>query len=85
MHIILTGATGLVGTTALTVMLKDPGVHKITILSRQPVPQAEGHKKVEVIIQEDLAVYSDETLEKLKGAHGCIWAVGPPLISVSRE
>ncbi|GJN68117.1 hypothetical protein PLICBS_002160 [Purpureocillium lilacinum] len=84
MHIILTG-TGLVGAIALDAMLQESSIDKITIISRKPVPQAEGQSKVEVIIQEDLSTYSDETLAKLKGAHGCIWTAGPPLMAVTRQ
>uniref|UniRef100_A0A0L0MYM9 NAD(P)-binding domain-containing protein n=1 Tax=Tolypocladium ophioglossoides (strain CBS 100239) TaxID=1163406 RepID=A0A0L0MYM9_TOLOC len=84
MHIILTG-TGLVGAIALDAMLNDEAIDKITIVSRKPVPQAEGQAKVTVIVQKDLAVYSDEILEKLKGAHGCIWTAGPPLMAVTRQ
>lgn len=83
MHIILTG-TGLVGALALNELLQEAAVTKITIISRKPVPQAEGHDKVVVIIQPDLGNYSEETLESLRGAHGCIWTVGPPLASVTR-
>lgn len=84
MHIILTGS-GLVGAVALDALLKDDHVDRITIISRRPVPQADGHPSVTVLLQEDLAVYSDETLSKLKGAKGCIWTVGPPLMSVTKE
>jgi uncharacterized protein YbjT (DUF2867 family) len=83
MHIILTGS-GLVGAVALDTLLQEPAVTKVTIISRKPVPQADGHAKVVVIVQEDLGVYSEETLEKLRGAKGCIWTVGPPYSSVSR-
>ncbi|RFU80505.1 nucleoside-diphosphate-sugar epimerase [Trichoderma arundinaceum] len=85
MHIILTGATGLVGSIALERMICDESIDKVTILSRKPVPQADGHAKVTVIIHEDLAVYDEKTLAQLKGANGCIWAVGPPAMSVTKE
>lgn len=85
MHLILTGATGLIGSIVLATMLDDPAVTKISIISRKPVPQADGRAKAEVIIQEDVAKYDAATLAKLKGAHGCVWALGPPLMSVTRE
>ncbi|KAF4311781.1 putative nucleoside-diphosphate-sugar epimerase protein [Botryosphaeria dothidea] len=85
MHLILTGATGLIGSIVLATMLDDPAVTKISIISRKPVPQADGRAKAEVIIQEDVAKYDAATLAKLKGAHGCVWALGPPLMSVTRD
>ncbi|KAG9258287.1 uncharacterized protein F5Z01DRAFT_645577 [Emericellopsis atlantica] len=83
MHIILTG-TGLVGACALDFLLQEDAVTRVTIISRRAVPQAEGHDKVTVLIQEDLGRYSPETLQRLSGAHGCIWTVGPPQASVTR-
>ena len=85
MHLILTGATGLVGAACLDIMLKDPAITKISILSRKPVVQADGHAKADVIIHNDMAVYDAETLEKLKGAEGCVWAIGPSVIAVGKE
>ncbi|KAI6258693.1 hypothetical protein MCOR19_004926 [Pyricularia oryzae] len=85
MHVILTGATGFVGSIALDVMLNDDAVTKVTIISRKEVKQAEGQAKVNVILQDDLSKYDDATLAKLKGASGCVWALGPPYMSVSKE
>ncbi|PHH66027.1 hypothetical protein CDD81_552 [Ophiocordyceps australis] len=84
MHIILTGATGLVGSIALDILLSDETVDQVTILSRRSVPQADGHDKAQVIIHDDLAVYDEHVLAKLRGAHACIWAVGPPYMAVSK-
>ncbi|KUJ15953.1 uncharacterized protein LY89DRAFT_587662 [Mollisia scopiformis] len=76
MHLILTGATGLVGSAVLHTMLTTPSVSKISILSRRPVTQAEGHEKAQVIIQKDFSVYEKGVLEELKDAHGVVWALG---------
>lgn len=76
MHIILTGATGLIGSAALDILLQDPEVTKISILSRSPVPQAWSHAKAEAIYVKDFASYSPELLRQLKDAHGCVWALG---------
>ncbi|KAI9787992.1 MAG: hypothetical protein M1816_007296 [Peltula sp. TS41687] len=85
MHIILTGATGLVGGACLRVMLTSPTVSKISILSRRPVPQAEGHSKCEVIIHQDFESYDSAVMKKLEGAHGCIWALGIGQNKVSKR
>ncbi len=76
MHLILTGATGLVGSACLQHMLTTQAVTTVSILSRRPVPQAEGHEKVHVIIHKDFNNYPPEVLEKLRGAEGCVWALG---------
>ena len=85
MHLILTGATGFVGSAALDIMLNNPAVTRISILSRRPVKQAEGHEKAVVILKEDMSEYSQEILDRLRGAHGCVWAMGPPLMSVKNR
>jgi len=83
MHLILTGATGLVGSAALQHMLALETVTKVSILSRRPVAMAEGHPKVNTIIHKDFSTYPPEILEQLKGAEGCVWAQGISIISVS--
>lgn len=76
MHIILTGATGLIGSAALDILLHDSQVTKISILSRSPVSQAWGHEKVDLIHVKDFASYSPELLRRLEDAHGVVWALG---------
>jgi NAD dependent epimerase/dehydratase family enzyme len=76
MHLILTGATGLVGSAVLHQMLTTPSVSKISILSRRPVAQAEGHEKAKVFIQKDFSNYEKNVLDELRDAHGVVWAQG---------
>jgi uncharacterized protein YbjT (DUF2867 family) len=87
MHLILTGATGLVGSAVLSHMLSLPAgqIDRISILSRMPVPMADGHAHVNVIMHNDFSIYPQELLEQLKGAEGCVWAIGIPISMVSRE
>jgi uncharacterized protein YbjT (DUF2867 family) len=85
MHLILTGATGLVGSGVLHQMINSSNITTISVLSRRPVPQAEGHEKVKVIIQKDFNSYPNELLEKLNGAEGCVWAQGISITQVTRE
>lgn len=76
-HLILTGATGLVGSGVLQQMLANDAVSRISILSRRPVKMAEGHEaKAKVIIHKDFKDYEQALLEELKGAQGCVWALG---------
>lgn len=85
MHLILTGATGLVGSGVLHYMINAAEVTAVSVLSRRPVPQAEGHEKVKVIIHDDFNSYPTELLEQLRGAEGCVWAQGISITKVTRE
>lgn len=85
MHLILTGATGLVGTAALHHLLSAPSVTKVTILSRRPVPLAANNPKVTTIIHEDYTSYPPALLADLKGAQACIWALGVSINDVPKE
>ncbi|KAH8688288.1 hypothetical protein BGZ61DRAFT_453023 [Ilyonectria robusta] len=78
MHVILTGATGLVGSAALDAMIKTKDITKISILSRRPVPMAEEAKdpRINVILQSEFDKYDSELLKQLQGAKGCVWALG---------
>jgi hypothetical protein len=84
MHLVLTGATGLVGSAVLQQMLVTPSVSKVSILSRRPVAQVEGHSKARVIIHKDYATYPPELLNQLKDVDGVVWAQGISSISVSK-
>ncbi|KAJ5215041.1 hypothetical protein N7468_010720 [Penicillium chermesinum] len=87
MRLILTGATGLVGSGVLNHILNlPPGeVSRLFILSRSPVPMAENKPNVTVIEHKDFNEYSPELLEQLRGADGCIWAQGISQSQVSKE
>jgi uncharacterized protein YbjT (DUF2867 family) len=84
MHLVLTGATGLVGSAVLQQMLVSPTVSKVSILSRRPVAQAEGQEKVKVIIHKNYAEYPKEVLEQLKDVDGVVWAQGISSTLVSK-
>ncbi len=84
-HLILTGATGLVGSAVLHHMINTPAVTKVSVLSRRPVTQAEGHEKVKVIIHKDYTTYPSEILAQLKDAEGVVWAQGISSTQVNKE
>lgn len=75
-HIILTGATGLVGSAVLAQLLSSASITRVSILSRKPVAAATGHAKAKVILQSDFSSYPPSILDQLQGADGCIWALG---------
>ena len=85
MHLILTGATGLVGSGVLDAMLKSEEITKISILSRRPVPMAANDTRVNVIIHTDFEEYSSEVLDELKAARGVVWALGTSQLKVTKE
>lgn len=85
MHLILTGATGLVGSSVLHAMLSTPTITKISILSRSPVPMASGHIKADVIIHKDYEQYPAELMERFKNVEGCVWAQGTSQMKVEEE
>ena len=85
MHLILTGATGLVGSSVLDAMLKSKDITKISILSRRPVPLAEKNPKVNTIIHKDFSNYEPHVLEQLQGANGVVWALGISQLKVTPE
>lgn len=85
MHLILTGATGLVGSAVLQTMLTTPAITKISILSRRPVAQAEGHEKAHVIIHKDFGSYDSALMQELKSAKGVVWAQGKSAIGMAKE
>ncbi|KAM0420477.1 hypothetical protein ACHAPT_011771 [Fusarium lateritium] len=85
MHLILTGATGLVGSGVLDAMLKSKEITKISILSRRPVPLAADDPRTDVIIHKDFRNYDPELLSKLQGANGVVWALGISQLKVTTE
>ncbi|KAL6861144.1 hypothetical protein J3F83DRAFT_762965 [Trichoderma novae-zelandiae] len=87
MHLILTGATGLVGSGVLDAMIKDASIAKISILSRRPVPMADDARdpRIKVIIHNDFEQYDSSVLGQLKDAHGCVWALGISQSKVTKD
>lgn len=87
MHLILTGATGLVGSGVLDAMVKMNEITKISILSRRPVKFAEDLKdpRINVVINKDFENYDPAVLSQLKDATGCVWALGISQTQVDKE
>ena len=76
MHLILTGATGLIGSGVLDAMVRMKEVTKISIISRRPVKMADDAKdpRINVIIHKNFESYDAELLDKVRDATGCVWA-----------
>lgn len=98
MHLILTGATGLVGTSVLahvlsTAQTQSPRrITHLSILTRTPqIPYLQRHPasspslKIDIIEHKDFTTYSPDLLEKLRGADGVVWALGVSQNDVKTE
>ncbi|KAF9447708.1 hypothetical protein P691DRAFT_801893 [Macrolepiota fuliginosa MF-IS2] len=89
MHIILTGATGTVGSAVLRQCLTSPNVTKLSILSRREFALPTGDNlntsKAEIIVHANYTEYPSELLDKLKGGDSCIWAQGISQSQVSKD
>lgn len=84
-HIILTGATGLVGSAVLAQLLHSTTIARVSILSRRPIAATEGHKKANVIIQSDYSSYPQSVVDQLQDADGCIWAQGKSSLGMTEK
>jgi nucleoside-diphosphate-sugar epimerase len=74
MKIILTGATGFVGSETLSQLLADPRVTQVTCLVRRPLVRTDS--KLAVIIHEDFMKYAEQLLARLADHSACIWTLG---------
>lgn len=94
MHLILTGATGVVGSAVLNHIITHGApsqITKLTILSRNPsIPLLNTQKppptlKVEVVPHKDFLTYPTSLLSSLADAEGLIWALGISQSQVSPD
>ncbi|KAF7303144.1 ARM repeat-containing protein [Mycena kentingensis (nom. inval.)] len=86
MHVILTGATGLVGGYVLRACLAEPAITQLSILSRRnfTLPTDLDATKARIFVHTDYTSYAAVS-EELKGASACIWAQGISQTRVSKE
>jgi uncharacterized protein YbjT (DUF2867 family) len=81
MKIILTGATGFVGTEVLREALERPSVEQVTVLTRRATGAA--HGKVKELVVPDFTDYAQ--VGDALGADACVWCLGVSQAAVSRE
>ncbi len=81
MKIVLTGATGFVGSEVLSQLLGDPAIEAIAVLTRRPVGMS--HPKLKELVVEDFLDYSKYKDDL--NADACIWCLGVSQTEVSRE
>jgi hypothetical protein len=82
MKIIITGATGMVGSEAVRQALADNDITKVVAIVRRPLTIQ--HPKLDVIIHNDFLDYTSLT-DLFKEAGACIWCLGVSQLQVSKE
>jgi nucleoside-diphosphate-sugar epimerase len=76
MRVVITGATGLVGSAVVRQCIATQAITEALILTRKPLPRdISDNPKITVIIHEDFGSSPPELLTRLSGAEGCIWCV----------
>ncbi|KAK4249495.1 hypothetical protein C7999DRAFT_39473 [Corynascus novoguineensis] len=77
MKVIVTGSNGLVGSALVRQCMANDGISHVFALSRKRLDEAVAKSpKVTVILHDDFSTYPQELLDKVKGAEGCLWAIG---------
>jgi uncharacterized protein YbjT (DUF2867 family) len=69
----VTGPTGVAGSAAVRQALADPGVERVTAISRRPLDVR--HEKLTVLLHQDFLDYS-AIRDALKGQDGVLWCLG---------
>ncbi|HLX11205.1 MAG TPA: NAD(P)H-binding protein, partial [Bacteroidota bacterium] len=73
MHILITGATGMVGEEVVRQAILDPGIDRITALVRRPLELS--HAKLEVVVHSDFLRY-DGLTDLFRKCDACLWCLG---------
>lgn len=80
MKLIVTGATGFIGSEVVRLALRNPRINSVIALARKAVsfPTSIGHdvekSKLQSVILEDWSgAYPDDVKRSLQSADACIW------------
>jgi nucleoside-diphosphate-sugar epimerase len=73
-NVVLSGASGFVGSEVLRQLLSHPEVAKVTCLTRRALPDV--HAKLVTRIVPDFTRYEPALLDELADHAACIWALG---------
>ncbi|KAJ6260053.1 hypothetical protein Dda_5699 [Drechslerella dactyloides] len=77
MKVILTGVTGYLGPEVVRQCIANTQITSIVTLARRDLaPEFENEKKIIAIKVDDFGEYSEDVIQKMDGAVGCIWMMG---------
>ncbi|KAI0156590.1 hypothetical protein GGR57DRAFT_85605 [Xylariaceae sp. FL1272] len=77
MKVIITGATGFVGSEIVRQAIANDKITQAFVLTRKPLPdEFTKSEKVKVFTVDFSAPFSEDLLGQLSGADACIWALG---------
>lgn len=81
MKLIVTGATGLLGTEIIRQTLHIPEITEVIAVARKPIQLDEGvdSSKIKSVIIRDYGDYADDVKAEFTGADACIWYVYPDI------
>jgi uncharacterized protein YbjT (DUF2867 family) len=82
LHVIVTGATGMVGEGVLFECMENPLVESILIVTRKP--SGVSHPKVKEIIHSDFSK-AEPIKEQLKGYNACFFCLGVSSVGMKEE
>ncbi|KAK0510508.1 hypothetical protein JMJ35_006940 [Cladonia borealis] len=82
MKLIVTGATGLVGSEVIRLALRNPDITSVLAIARKPVtPPANAEMKAEksklrsLVLNDWTNTYPESVKQQIKDADACIWAL----------
>lgn len=77
MKVVLSGATGYIGSQVLRRCLEHPSISQVLVLTRRDIGPLGQHPKAKVLIIRDFTLYDDEaTTAELLTADAAIWCLG---------
>ena len=82
MKIIVTGATGMVGSEVVRQAIADETITEIIALVRRPLEIT--HPKITTVIHDDYLLYED-VKDNFRNCDACIWCLGISQLQVSKE
>ncbi|KAI4235191.1 MAG: hypothetical protein LQ349_003319 [Xanthoria aureola] len=82
MKLIVTGATGLVGSEVIRLALRNPAVTSVIAIARKPVlapvdisPESQTSKLESVVLESWTSPYPESVMRHIEDADACIWAL----------
>ena len=80
MKLIVTGATGLVGSEVIRLALRNPAVTSVVAIARKPVlapanvgPESQTSKLQSAVLENWTSPYPESVIRHIKNADACIW------------